>query len=772
MSFFPTDTNLLENTSQDKMDAVWSNCFFSQKITPRCSHTATVLKSEATLTEGQEIYLIGGAQFLNSTQCFEHYGDIWKISPKNLEVLKIEPIGGDIIPRRGHSATSFQNRWIILFGGFVQIHEREDPVLSNDLQIFDSHLLTWISIQQCGEIPYPRRGHISAICPHTNRLILFGGDTERLTNLRSISELDLTPLLHFDSTFPPLQLKWQTVQYSGDLIPPLLSLTAFCSTDSNGILISGGTALDLSTMNIGFSEKLFYFDLLTYTFHDLYSYCRPSNTAVMSCMNEGRFCSSMSQIDQKNFLIYGGTTKDHLYPSTIISLSFSHPLPLDRTGLADLDIIWDILPLHSETSISPSPRNGMILIPNLSSSLLFPNFHFEPASLSITPQLTTLSFLMFGGGCYQKEYFDDWHALDLSLSPKFLVERYFGGTDRPDDTDHDRNRLLIEEAMADSVMSANSFPHLLLFPLPSFPDLLISLSLPHDEAVDVCERNTRVAIPVHREVLLASCHFFHSLLSYQWSDLREPPSAPSSSSSSSSSTPSDLPVVNLADVSLDMMIILLLEIYSHHVNSSQENEGALVPMVKDYLNSHSLTSEDDGISLRYLKLAQLIHTCNRFQLIPLQIKAERHLLSLLAASFHSNLVLDNLTFLLQLLVLVSDSYTYQIPSVLKYYSKISSQICLQRIREAPGEVTSRTSSGEEDQKVEQEQQRKWEGEVLELCSSIKIYLMDGMNQLSTDLCFEMLEHIEEMIDALGRREGVRSHLVGQALFVKTGEEAR
>jgi hypothetical protein len=332
------------------MEAVWSDLSFknSPSIPERCSHTATVI--------GEDIYIIGGGICVNQSAEWRQYGDIWKVSPEMKDIQKIQPANGDITPRRGHSALNYQNRWIVVFGGFIQAartvtqgsdedpdldpyHSYQPPVLSNDLQIFDLKALKWLSVTQRGAIPYSRRGHIAAI--HQNKMIVFGGDSDRLGHARSISELDLTPLSEengeevlLDSV---LQLTWRYVPYSGDVIPPLLSLAAYSlSKTRSQIFIYGGTCLDYFTMAMIPSKRLFYFDLCDYSFHDLFLVCKPNQGDPSSdcsdhlmSLPEPRFCATMTHLNDDCFIIYGGTTQEHQYFSTIYLFRV---IPFDQTA--------------------------------------------------------------------------------------------------------------------------------------------------------------------------------------------------------------------------------------------------------------------------------------------------------------------------------------------------------------------------------------------------------------------------------------------------------
>ena len=94
----------------------------------------------------------------------------------SLILTQLQTIGDYFIPRRGHTANGYKNRWIIVFGGFSE-PTQSNVDLSNDLFIFDTQYLKWKQVKQIGSVPFKRRGHITAIYEH--KLILFGGDVEQ-----------------------------------------------------------------------------------------------------------------------------------------------------------------------------------------------------------------------------------------------------------------------------------------------------------------------------------------------------------------------------------------------------------------------------------------------------------------------------------------------------------------------------------------------------------------------------------------------------------------
>jgi hypothetical protein len=755
------------------MKAVWSNFSFSHllSIPERCSHTATVI--------GNDIYIIGGGICVNNSTEWRHYGDIWKVTPEMKEIQKIEPVNGDITPRRGHSAVNYQNRWIIVFGGFIQVNHSEaqdedgmnhTPSLTNDLQIFDIKTLKWLSVTQRGDVPYPRRGHIAS--HHQNKMIVFGGDSNRLGDSRSISELDLTPLsvlMEDDTLLNSIELTWRDVRYSGDVIPPLLSLTAY-STARSGIFIYGGTCLDYFTMTTNPSKRLFFFDLRDYSFHDLFLLHRQRS------LPEPRFCATMVHLNDDAFILYGGTTPTSEYSSTIylfqvIPLVNAPPdLSLSSASQSGehYQIIWVPLPLPSQDSaFSPRARNGMILVPSSQQ----PNFPLLTSNAATTASLSQpsiassslqLSFLMFGGGIYPLEYFNDWWELEIIIPPELLLKTF----------------LFPSSSASTPSLDLSQLPHLVLYsqhccsssPIP-LPNLLLSLSSStpssphHDNLSDPSNSDNSdssdLLLPVHLDILTTSCDYFRSLLSSQWNDLQSGvvkvyeyyPPLPLGDHGEDSITLT-LPVVHICDVDFEMLSVILMEIYQHHLHKTYPSpEGKNSPLPPADISIECYLTPPAGEATTFSQLARLIHTFSQFQLISSQYKCEKYLaqklssvcyppsrpssfsiFSFLSSSSRSifSHLLDDFTFLWHLLVLCQSCHMILLPSLLTYHFRTACKIALQAFQ-----IHSLESQREE---AEEEDEKK----VMEMVERIKDCLNeDESQQLPLGLREGMLNLIEE-----------------------------
>lgn len=669
---------------------------------------------------GSDIYIHGGGICVDGTREWQHYADIWKVSPMTKDIQKIEPVNGNLLRRRGHSAVSYQKRWILIFGGLIRQVGEDQPFLTNDLQIFDLQTFRLLSVIQRGNIPHPRRGHIAS--QYQDKMIVFGGDSRQFDHPRSIWELDLTPLCELiqssESSPNPIELTWRSTSCYGDFIPAQLSLTAYSYT-SSGIFIYGGTYLDYTTMDTATSSQLFFFDHRDYSFH-IYA---------QQVFSETRFCATMVHLNDNTLIIYGGTNCNSQYVSTILLFQLNHflgaPVELSRKRHSH-EFIWNILPLPSEDAALPQARNGMILVPHprqsyfpLSGTVTAASLSLsQPSIISSSSSSLQLSFLMFGGGVYPNEYFNDWWELDIVIPPKLLLTKFLFPSSSA-------NQI----CTAPSLDVSSKFPHLALSHYRSpvlLPTLLISLSsstLPSNHDDDHFS-NCDPLFPVHIEILTSSCDYFQSLLSSQWNDLQsfkvycyQPVGGNCEPITLS------LPVVNICDVDFEIMRIILLEIYQHYF---QKADSSMEPSIECYLKATHLNENF------VFQLTQLIHYFNRFQMHPSQFNYERYLFQQLCPSstLPPNLLSD-FTFIWHLLVICQSCYMTLLPFLLGYYIKTTSKIAMQTLRSY--------SLGNQQ-------------EIFEVIERIKSSLSDPEVLLPLDLREELLNLIAEFEQKMQRNE--------------------
>lgn len=215
---------------------------------PRFSHAASSITSD----QGA-IYLMGG---LSSNAV---YGDMWVIEPiknENSEnypyiASPIENIERVPSPRTGHASVLIGNAFIV-FGGDTVIDEH-DQFLDNKLYFFNISSLKWTITSPEGERPMGRYGHQISVLnfelPNKpnhwlSYLYLFGGQMDD-QYFNDVWKFDL-------SNFRNPKTKWERIQSTGDIPPPLSnhSLVAF----NNKLFIFGGN--NGSKIN----DKMYSFD--------------------------------------------------------------------------------------------------------------------------------------------------------------------------------------------------------------------------------------------------------------------------------------------------------------------------------------------------------------------------------------------------------------------------------------------------------------------------------------------------------------------------------
>lgn len=620
--------------------ALWTKLEFNEPFpSSRCSHSATVI--------GDDIYIIGGGiHHETPTSYFQHHGDIWKVTPKHKELVKLEVNGGDMQPRRGHSAVAYMNRYIVLFGGLLQIDDSpgDNAVLCNELKIFDTVNTQWLKIEQRGEIPDPRRGHLAGI--HKDRMIVFGGDTGSIHFGQSVWDLDLSPLLSENQPHDEIiTLNWRVLPYIGNYrMPVMLALCATCMIGSK-LYIFGGHSFDIENRKYTSSNRLFYFDLETNTFDSIY--------LRGSWEPESRYCAAMSNIDDNTLIVYGGTAHKDQHPTTILLIT------LENQKSAS----WDYVP--NTSLIAPGGRNGLILVPNPQTVFHFPDLPVSIDSSTYTPSSTFHpSFILFGGGVFPTQYFNDWYQLDFLLPPKVLVSNLF----RPP-TNSTQNRQLSNSHLkyfSYSSISSNTYPHLQLhselsLEQPQPPDLLLSLGWDSEGE----QKSIISEIPVHIEILKSGSEYFQLLFSSQWNDTTHSKTIMKSflyTSTSNSQQLLTLPVIQLYDMDdIEMMNIILTEIYlSYH-------QYEPFP-INSYLLKH-IPIED-----KCMKLTQILHYLNRFQLIICQYRWELYFFDIFASKIGDELIMD-IKICYYGLLTCEKFAAILLPTFIKYYLIFTLRVC-------------------------------------------------------------------------------------------------
>jgi hypothetical protein len=130
---------------------------------PRGGHTATVI--------GNKVYVFGGEDAKRKP-----LNELWVLDLSTLEWSQPETSSSTTekgpTARSQHTACSFRNRFIVIFGGGSVAN------CFNDLVVLDTQTMEWSSPRTDGPVPPPRAGHAAAVLG-TTLYIVGGGNNAR-----------------------------------------------------------------------------------------------------------------------------------------------------------------------------------------------------------------------------------------------------------------------------------------------------------------------------------------------------------------------------------------------------------------------------------------------------------------------------------------------------------------------------------------------------------------------------------------------------------------
>jgi len=413
----------------------------------RCSHSSTLVNGF--------VYLIGGGclnvgvPLLNR---FKHFSEVWRVNPETGGIENLPTTGDVFLPRRGHSADVYLDRYIVVFGGVVNSNEGEET-LSHDLYVFDTALFTWKLFTKEGtpnfnllDWPTPRRGHET--CIYKKKLYIMGGMISReppedvqidiffrqyVRVLSTLFYVDLEKLFEQMTgggglegpVVPSWKTKWM-ISYdkisafvmSNRFGPTGVSISDILFSMSQSELVGdrwylwGGTLAQAGT-----KAGAYYIDLATdCEFHHL-AYCGQAlvdarntdhklsveetpNQDLYADMPHARFSPAMCPLlDGEVLALFGGSnimpvgnmeTLDEFFSLTIIPGT----VPTGRSHvIAPLDAKFRSL--ENKIYKAPPPRNGAMLT-------------------ALSPTSAMLSF----GGKYGEVYLDDVWLLEIVRVPR------------------------------------------------------------------------------------------------------------------------------------------------------------------------------------------------------------------------------------------------------------------------------------------------------------------------------------------------------------------
>lgn len=134
----------------------------------------------ASLIGGSKLYMFGGEN-PNRKPCNE----LWVLDLKTNEWSKPEVSGEAPLARSSHTAVTYLERYIVIFGG--------GSVSScyNDVVVLDTQALSWIRPEVSGPVPPIRAGHASALLGTLMYMIGGGNNTKGCSDMYSLDLKDL-----------------------------------------------------------------------------------------------------------------------------------------------------------------------------------------------------------------------------------------------------------------------------------------------------------------------------------------------------------------------------------------------------------------------------------------------------------------------------------------------------------------------------------------------------------------------------------------------------
>jgi hypothetical protein len=141
---------------------------------------------------GRRMIVFGGSRFVSANEDIEVTDPVWSL---NLDASpRWTPVGGDLPPRRTHSAGIYdplRNR-IVLYGGFQAGGASPGTFYSDTWELALGISPRWTLLTPAGGSPGPRSGHSAIYDPVRDRVLVFGGN-RAATRYSDVWELTLGP---------------------------------------------------------------------------------------------------------------------------------------------------------------------------------------------------------------------------------------------------------------------------------------------------------------------------------------------------------------------------------------------------------------------------------------------------------------------------------------------------------------------------------------------------------------------------------------------------
>lgn len=338
------------------------------KPTARCSHTATLV------SDGEIIVMIGGG--VSRDGVWSHLDDVWRLHFAQLKWTRLQ-VQEDwpLLGRRGHSTVDdASRRRLIVFGGACDqgFHEGEAALRALGYDGRCSRMRT------TGQQPHGRRGHACAVVG--DRMVLYGGDSTEadVAHAANVHVLDLSTdawslVRLWDGAGPAEVSTLLRSNFTG------VSL-ASCGVARERLWICGGTSL-LGAPGGAYSVQLGG-HAAQWAVAESPSRTWTSRYAAASCVLGDRY------------LVLVGGTKTLKARDLDDALAYSSDvrvLDVDATLKNNGMAVWLDLKHHGTTLL---PRNAA-------------------TATAVTALTGDEVVVVFGGGVYDRQYFDDLHVLRL-----------------------------------------------------------------------------------------------------------------------------------------------------------------------------------------------------------------------------------------------------------------------------------------------------------------------------------------------------------------------
>lgn len=380
------------------------------------------------------MYIIGGAEHVGTG--FRHYNDVHTIDPSTGEVCALHTIGDVFVPRRGHTASCYLDRYILVFGGVQDSDDSGLELLSDALYILDTHLSKW-TLKAPGAAstlwPFRRRGHMS--CVYNDSLYIFGGYlASHSMNAQPINTLIQENAILFHCNLTHLFLaavdddaEWSWKQTT---LRNFINVLHYTVLNQNG-----GSSLCLALAASGLRDGLWIFwggtitalgDKCTILCIDLslldfqlmvYRSADPDGQVPLDSIPDALFCPAACIVGEL-FLMFGGTPfggDGGAANADLFSLGNFTRTSLATTGNSKPPSSF----LSAIARGSGSSAVSQLMSPFLAAFPEAPSMEAPcPRNGATLTECSANTALLFGGGRFKEAYYADCYLLEVISVPQ------------------------------------------------------------------------------------------------------------------------------------------------------------------------------------------------------------------------------------------------------------------------------------------------------------------------------------------------------------------